>query len=195
MENKVYNLKFNHCSITPSQLKEKDINQIIWILSQSRQTKNISLSEYGHIEFTEDDILHWNPIIIPIGKDFKRKGCECAIFDLHVERGNGQYNKLFVYHSTGKSFPYWGYVKYNTETKEMSSKSFIEDIPGIIQNINHVCNMILWNDTGRMKDKEKSIKNKNVDRSQYSHATDRYSLIYSELPTVTYIIDSIYKRK
>lgn len=186
MDGKVYNLKFGHFKIDPGQLKETEINQMIWILSMSRHARDISFDSYGYVEFDELDTGHWNPIVTLLN-GYRKRHCEVAVFDLHPKDGNGQFNKMFVYKICRRNMPNWGYVLYNEETKEMKDKYFIPgDMNDIILEINRVLNHMQWNITHRMDDIERSLKeniNKSV-REYWTTSNERMIKIYDDLPNV-----------
>lgn len=144
---KTYNLEFSFWRINVDPLKEKEINKVIWILSQSRHVQDISHAGFGELTFDEiNDEQHWHPIVEE-QMGFNRRKSNCAIFDIHLTKGTNFYDKLFLYHSNNKRIGNWGYVLYNTKTKKSKHIYFIyDDLNDLISHINKVLNAMMRND-------------------------------------------------
>lgn len=184
---KKYNLEFGFWHINVSQLKEKEINRITYILGQSRHVKNISFAGYGECTFKEDDdVTHWHPIVEELPA-FNRKHSNIAIYDIHVEGGNGRFDKMFLYYSNNTRMSNWGYVLYNTKTKEQKHKYFVYDnLADIILHINKELNKILRHETGHFDDTPLTGVKKNVylTRQGMLACNDRYRKDMEDLPIV-----------
>lgn len=160
---KTYNLKFSFWRINVDPLKEKEINKVIWILSQSRHAQDISHVGYGELTFDDfHDEQHWNPIVEE-QMCFNRRKSNCAIFDIHLTRGTNFYDKLFLYHSNNKRIGNWGYVLYNSETKKSKHVYFIyDDLNDLISHINKALNAMMRNDDFTMNCYENRGKIKGI---------------------------------
>lgn len=181
-----YNLEFLHWRLGVSQLKEKEINRIIWVLSQSRHCQDISFSCYGECTFSEEDKeTHWHPIVTE-GEAFNRKHSNAALFDVHVKEGNDRFDKLFLYHSTGVRLSNWGYVLFNTKTGEQKHKYCItDDLNDLIIHINKELNKIQRHEDGTFNDKSFVGIHKNVyeTREGMLDLNDRTRKLYDDLPS------------
>ncbi len=198
MSNNTYNLEFTHWRLQVSQLKEKDVRRITWILGQSRHVRNISFHGYGVCTFNEgDEETHWHPVVEE-QETFNRKRSNVAIYDIHVEGGNGLYDKLFLYYSSNSRFPNWGYVLYNTKTKEQVHRYCIyEDIADVISHINRDLNKILWHVDYYEKGKPFTgvcTRDDNVDINGLLKQNDRFVFKYAELPQV-YVDKQTYRNR
>lgn len=184
---KTYNLNSRDCYLNQSQLKEKDINMIVHIIRHSRHCGDISFSGYGHVTYTEEDEhKKEHPIVTEID-GYSRKNCEVAIFDIHVASGDDRFNKLFLYKSNGKSFPYYGYWAINEKTGYQSNINYIygETVSDIIVKINCLLNSIQRHDPIVMKDfKEKNKKENNTNTKVSFVSTNRYRVYYDDLPQI-----------
>lgn len=192
---KKYNLEFLHWKLNVSQLKEKDINKVIWILGQSRHVKDISFSCYGECTFADDDIeTHWHPIVEEL-QSFNRKHSNMAIFDVHVQKGNDRFDKLFLYYSNNTRISNWGYVLYNTETGETKHKYCIYDsFNDLILHINKELNKIARHEDGKMNDHQlKGIQKLVYKRKDGKLAlNDRYRMDMEDLPVI-FVSKEVYR--
>jgi len=192
---KKYNLEFLHWKLNVSQLKEKEINKIIYVLGQSRHVKDISFYCYGECTFSpEDEDTHWHPIVEEL-PTFNRKHANMAIFDVHVVNGSGQYDKLFLYHSNNTRISNWGYVLYNTKTGEQKHKYCVyDDMFDIIMHINRELNKIQRHEDGKMHDEPyKGIyKNVFMRRNGTLALNDRYRKDFEDLPIV-FVSKEVYR--
>lgn len=149
---KTYSLEFSFWKINVDPLKEKEINKVIWILSNTRHVQDICHVGFGELTFDElHDEQHWHPIVEE-QMTFNRRRSNCAIFDIHVTRGTNFYDKLFLYHSNNKRNGNWGYVLYNSNTKKSKHVYFIyDDLNDLISHINKSLNRMMRNDDFSLK--------------------------------------------
>lgn len=131
-----YKLEFDFYYLLCSNFKEKTFNLIISYLSGSRFINKMKYHCPANISFSQDDHKHQYPIITEFDT-YKRKHINCIEFDLIFDNDNqGYYDKLFLYWSDGK-MPSYGYILYNTETKERIHKYLIfGDINDVFYSLN-----------------------------------------------------------
>lgn len=194
-----YKIKFGFWKINVSPLKEKEINKIIYIVSQSRHCQDISFEQFGNMYFDEEnDPNHWNPLV-NTQDAFNRRNTTCAIFDVHPQNGFDQFNKMFLYKTHGSRINNYGIVMYNTKTGESSHQYFIyDDLYDIILHINKILN--------RLDRKESTDWTKAFKPSKYEKKTEYLNPItgmlqvndwcvrtYPELPLVAGKNNSVYR--
>lgn len=182
-----YNLNFLHWRLNVSPLKEKEINRVKYILSQSRHCRNISFRGYAECVFGEgDEETHWKPIVTEL-ESFNRRRANMAIFDVHVYDGNDRFDKLFLYYSNNVRISNWGYVLLNTKTGEQKHKYCIyDDMFDLIIHINRELNKIQWHDDGKFHDEPEKgvVKNVYTKYDGLLALNDRTRVDMPELPQV-----------
>lgn len=163
-----YKLNFEFWNINVDNLKEKEINKITWILSQSLQSKNISLYKYGELKFNDDDIHHYHPIVDE-QEVFNRRKTNCAIYNMNLSI----YDKLFLYHTNGKKVSNYGYVLYNSKTKNTKHRYFIsDDLNDIIMHINRDLSALEVGDDFTMFHRKEVITNVGYKKTRYTRWND-----------------------
>lgn len=189
---KTYNLEFSFWNINVDPLKEKEINKVIWILSQTRHVQDISHVGFGELTFDEiNDERHWHPIVEE-QMCFNRRKSNCAIFDIHLTRGTNFYDKLFLYHSNNKRIGNWGYVLYNSKTKKSKHTYFIyDDLNDLISHINKALNTMMRNDDFSMGHYEGRGKIQGIQKfdntswlTGYLHVNDWCRKEFEDLPKI-----------
>lgn len=175
---KTYNLEFKFWKINVDPLKEKEVNKVIWILSQSRHVQDINHVGFGELSFDElKDNNHLCPIVEE-QMSFNRRKTNCAIFDIHLTRGTNFYDKLFLYHSNNKRVGNWGYVLYNTKTKKSKHVYFIyDDLNDLISHINKSLNAMMRNDDFTMAHFNKKGIVKGIVKNEYTDWTNGHLLL------------------
>lgn len=187
MEGK-YSIKFDFWKINVDVLKEKEASKLLWILSQTRHVKDISLHGYGCLTFDEEkDPDHLSPSV-EMMDGFNRRKTNVIVMDIHMERGTTFFDKMFIYHSNNKRIGNYGYVLYNTVTKEHRHQYFIyDDLNDIIQHINKALNRMQRNDDGKFHIKENSGGEKKtvyIGRDGKLLVNDWCRVMYTDLPKV-----------
>lgn len=187
MERK-YNFNFDFWKINVDVLKEKEVNKILWILSQSRHTQDISLNGYGTMTFDEEkDPDHLHPSIEMMDA-FNRRRSNVMVMDIHMKNGTTYFDKMFIYHSNNKRIGNYGFVLYNTVTKDQRHQYFIyDDLNDIIQHINKTLNRMQRNDDGKFRIKEHLggvEKTQYIGRDGKLLVNDWCRIQYSELPKI-----------
>lgn len=109
-------LKFSMPHINCTNFKEKDTLVIRNIIKGARLGDMISFSNYGNISFSNEDKLHWNPIVVDL-ESFTRSKTNCMIFDINTKN---KYNKAIIYYSILSNDSYYGLLLYNTENNKCS---------------------------------------------------------------------------
>lgn len=192
---KTYNLNFMHWRLAVSPLKEKEINRIIYILSQSRHVKDISFNTYAECTWGEgDEDTHWKPIVTELESFNRRRAC-MAVFDVHVEGGNGRFDKLFLYQGSHSKISNWGYVMLNTTTGEQKHKYCIyDDLYDLILHINKELNQIQRHEDGKFHDEPEKgiIHNEYVGRDGLLLLNDNTRILYDPLPQV-FVSKEVYR--
>jgi hypothetical protein len=136
------NLKteFAHYHFNCDKFKHKDVALLLNAIKESRLNQDMILNSYGIISF--DDESHKYPNIEfedGVGESsWNKNKTNCIVFDLSQTEKNNIYNKLFLFHTIkdNKSGCY-GWIAYNTKTKYMTQKFFIEhDIMSLMTRLN-----------------------------------------------------------
>lgn len=183
-----YNLNFLHWRLNVSPLKEKEINRVKYILSQSRHCKDISFRGYAECVFGEgDEETHWNPVVTEL-ESFNRRRANMAVFDVHVYDGNDRFDRLFLYYSNNARISNWGYVLLNTKTGEQKHKYCIyDDMFDLIIHINRELNKIQWHDDGKFHDEPMTgvVKTVYTKYDGMLALNDRTRVDMPELPNVS----------
>lgn len=145
-ENKnTLNVEFTHCYFDCNNFKQKDIDTLLYVISQSRLIHDMNFAGYGVISFDEEnDKPHRYPNIRFANDDgskiqFNRKGTNCLMFDLYKTDNNPTYDKLFLYHTNAKNGQgiWYGWIIYDSVTKKYSHRFFIEhDIQELLLALN-----------------------------------------------------------
>lgn len=185
---KKYNLKFDFWKINCDVLKEKEVSRLLWILSQSRHVKDISLDGYGELSFDEEkDPNHLSPIV-EMMSGFNRRKSNVIVMDIHIEKGTTFFDKMFIYHSNNKRVGNYGFVLYNTKTKDHRHQYFIyDDLNDIIQHINKALNRMQRGDDGKFRVKESlgsTKKSEYLDRDGKLLVNDWCRVVYTDLPKI-----------
>lgn len=106
-----YTLKFEMPYINCDNFKEKDLVNLLGVVTGTRIGESIKSYKYGNIRFETDDKQHWRPIVSELDS-FARSKTNCIIFDT---KDKDKYDKLFVYQSLNRENPYYGIVGLKTE--------------------------------------------------------------------------------
>ena len=131
MENS-YELKFEMPYIDCGILKEKEILNILNIISGSRLGQNVSFSGYYNVCFNEEDKQHWKPIFTFLD-GFSRS--KTNSFCLNI-LNNSRFDKVFVFYNGVKDSLYYGLVFLNSETnKSLHLYNLDYDYTNLIVNI------------------------------------------------------------
>lgn len=165
-ENKI-NVEFTHCYFNCNNFKQKDVEMLLYVISQSRLIHDMKFGGYAVISFDEEnDKPHRYPEIKfadDNGNDlqFNRKGTNCLMFDLYKTDKNPTYDKLFLYHTTAKNGQgvWYGWIIYNTKTKKYSHRFFIEhDTQELLLALNRCfCNINTVNKFQELLDKDREL--------------------------------------
>ena len=120
-----YNFEFWRWNFNCDNFKQRPAQILLNTIIGSRLINDMSFESYGHIEFAAEDTSHRYPEISYLDA-YTRSKTNCLIFDLkETDKNRNYYDKCFIYHSTSTQDGNYGYVFYNTETKEMVHKYFI----------------------------------------------------------------------
>jgi len=101
-----YKLKFEMPYINCDNFKEKDLTNLLGVISGTRINESIESYNYANIKFDETDKQHWFPIVTEL-ESFSRSKTNCIIFNL---ASSNKYSKLFVYQTLNRENPYYGIV-------------------------------------------------------------------------------------
>jgi len=112
-----YTLKFEMPYINCDNYKEKDLINLLGVVSGTRIGEFVDHYTYGTIKFADNDKQHKYPIVTELD-NFARSKTNCIIFDVK-DKYNKKYDKLFVYQTLNRENPYYGIVG----TKEENNKS------------------------------------------------------------------------
>lgn len=181
-----YKLKFDFWKIDCDVLKEKEMNKIIWILGQSRHGRDISFKSYGELLFIGSDTNHLKPVVTSMD-NYHRRRSNVMIMDIHMTKGTTYYDKLFLYHSNNTKIGNYGYVLYNSKTKQCKHQYFIyDDLNDLIQHINKALNKMARNETDGFPPKKMCSLEKNVyiDNNGLLMVNDWCRRVYPPLQTI-----------
>ena len=101
-----YTLKFEMPYINCDNYKEKDLYNLMGVITGTRIGEYIEKYTYGNIRFADSDKQKKYPIVSEL-ENFTRSKTNCIIFDV---KGNNKYQKLFVYQTLNRENPYYGIV-------------------------------------------------------------------------------------
>ena len=137
-----YNLEFDFYYLPINNFKEKAFNLTVSHLQKSRFGNKMKYKCPANISFEDGDKKHQYPKVTEFDS-FKRKYTNCIVFDLVFDKDNqGYYDKLFLYFNDGKQ-PSYGYVLYNTETKQRLHRFLIfGDINDVFYALNNTFNTL-----------------------------------------------------
>ena len=131
MENS-YELKFEMPYIDCGIFKEKEILNILNIISGSRLGQNVGFGGYYNICFNEEDKQHWKPIFTLLD-GFSRS--KTNSFCLNISN-NSRFDKVFIFYNGVKDSLYYGLVFLNSETnKSLHLYNLDYDYTNLIVNI------------------------------------------------------------
>jgi hypothetical protein len=108
-----YTLKFEMPYINCDNYKEKDLINLIGVITGTRINDLIDHYTYGNIKFSDGDRQHIYPIVTELD-NFMRSKTNCIIFDVNPKYQK-KYKKLFVYQSLNRENPYYGIVGLKEE--------------------------------------------------------------------------------
>lgn len=106
-----YTLKFEMPYINCDNFKEKDLVNLLGVITGTRINEQIENYTYGNIRFEQDDKQHWKPIASELDV-FSRSKTNCIIFNV---KNSNKYSKLFVYQTLNRENPYYGIVGLKKE--------------------------------------------------------------------------------
>ena len=106
-----YTLKFEMPYINCDNFKEKDLVNLLGVITGTRINEQIENYTYGNIRFEQDDKQHWKPIASELD-GFSRSKTNCIIFNV---KNSNKYSKLFVYQTLNRENPYYGIVGLKKE--------------------------------------------------------------------------------
>lgn len=120
-----YNFKFWRWYFRCDNFNVKQSSIILCAISQGRLNDFMKFSSYGNITFNDGD--KHNELFVEELESFSRNKTNCLIFNLpYNEKNDGRFNKLFLYQSNGTQHSFYGYLFYNTETKEILHKYCVD---------------------------------------------------------------------
>jgi hypothetical protein len=120
-----YNFEFWRWNFECDNFKQKPVQILMNTISGGRLSMDMKFESYGHIEFAPEDKSNRYPTISYLD-GYTRSKTNCLIYNLvPSDKNKNYYDKCFIYHSIGSQDGSYGYVFYNTETKEMLHKYFI----------------------------------------------------------------------
>ena len=119
------NLEFELYYLRINNIKQKYYNIISNIIRGSRLNEYMLLECPGHMYFEEDDNIHRYPKIETL-EQFNRNKVNCMVYSLPFNEKNDElYDKLFIYYSDNAKTFYYGFIAYNTKTKQSSNRYLI----------------------------------------------------------------------
>lgn len=111
--------------ITP--IKPKQAELLIDYIKGSALCYDMKFSDYGVIEFGENDKQLKHPYITVYDNASSSHKINCLIYDLaYTPRNYGLYDKLFIYYCDYPKFDYYGYVMLNEETGKVSQTFYVD---------------------------------------------------------------------
>lgn len=132
-------LEFVHCYHNCDPFKQKEATMLIDAIQRSRLADDMWFRGYGNIVFDESDESHRYPVIAYTDDNgeymgWSRKNANCLVYELPKTGNNNNgkkdplYDRLFLYHTNSRSGQgqWYGYIAYNTETREQYHKFFID---------------------------------------------------------------------
>lgn len=132
-----YTLKFEMPYINCDNYKEKDLLNLIGVITGTRINETIDKYTYGNIKFSEDDKQHKYPIVNELD-GFHRSKTNCIIFDIDPKYQK-KYKKLFVYQSLNKENQYYGIVGMKSENNNFVHVYFINlDYSVLVMNMHRM---------------------------------------------------------
>jgi len=133
-----YTLKFEMPYINCDNYKEKDLINLLGVVTGTRINDMIDHYTYGNIKFCEGDSQHKYPIVSEL-ENFTRSKTNCIIFDM-ANKYNQKYQKLFVYQTLNRENPYYGIVGLKSDGETLVHIYFLDlDYSVLIINM---CRMI-----------------------------------------------------
>lgn len=117
-----YTLKFEIPYINCDNFKEKDLINLLGVVTGTRINDLISNYKYGNIRFELDDKQHWKPIVSELD-GFMRSKTNCIIFDIKEKQ---KYDKLFIYQTLNRENPYYGIVGLKSDNGKPVHIYFLE---------------------------------------------------------------------
>ena len=104
-----YTLKFEMPYLNCDNFKEKDLYNLMGVITGTRIGEYIEKYTYSNIRFVDSDKQKKYPIVSEL-ENFTRSKTNCIIFDIKENNTNNKYKKLFVYQTLNRENPYYGIV-------------------------------------------------------------------------------------
>lgn len=125
MENE-YRFEFLRFHFSCDPIKPKHYTCLRNCIEQSQLSNFLTFDCEAIISFDEDDKAHRYPIISPQTK-YMRAKTNCLVYNVRQDNYlSDAYDKIFIYYTEGTNESNYGFVMYNSQTKEIKHKYFIE---------------------------------------------------------------------
>lgn len=113
--------------------KQKQVAIFRHVLEASRLMFDMKFHSYATITLDPEDTHHLHPHIEET-EAFNRLKTNCLVYDMPITDANkGYFDKCFIYQSVGsKGNGFYGYLLYNSETKQLDHVFYIEREEGAI---------------------------------------------------------------
>lgn len=142
---KEYDYTFNkmYPYMDTSVMKQKDVNNLMILISSGRLKNLIEFEGFGVCEYDEDDKQLIHPYVKKFDK-FNRLRTNILIYDIfNNDWSGGKYDKLFIFKTNWPKEPTYNIVFHNTQTNVSMHHPEIENANDIVaQDIMKVFNII-----------------------------------------------------
>lgn len=142
---KEYDYTFNkmYPYMDTSVMKQKDVNNLMTLISSGRLKNLIEFEGFGVCEYDEDDKQLIHPYVTKFDK-FNRLRTNVLIYNiLDNDWSGGKYDKLFIFKTNWPKEPTYNIVFHNTQTNVSMHHPEIENANDIVaQDIMKVFNII-----------------------------------------------------